>query len=104
MPADPVQIFKPEYLTAFITNPRHPLRLALQDNDCYRWRPRAPMRMYHCAGDQDVIIANSQVALATFQSLGATQVVLIDPNPATNHVGCAQPSLLDAKAWFDSLR
>lgn len=104
MPADPVQILKPEYLAAFIANPRHPLRLALQDNDCYRWKPRAPLHLYHCAADQDVIIANSEVALATFQSLGATQVVLIDPLPSTNHVGCAEPSLLDAKAWFDSLR
>ena len=104
MPANPVQILKPQYLAAFQASPRHPLRLALQDNDCYRWVPRSPLHMYHCAGDMDVIIANSQVALATFQSLGATQVVLIDPMPNTNHVGCAEPSLLGAKAWFDSLR
>jgi pimeloyl-ACP methyl ester carboxylesterase len=104
MPSDPVQILKPEYLAAFRSNPRHPLRLALEDNDVYYWRPRSPMRLYHCAGDQDVIIANSEVALAAFQSLGATQVQLIDPVPNTNHGGCSQPSLLGAKAWFDSLR
>jgi pimeloyl-ACP methyl ester carboxylesterase len=104
MPADPTQILKPEYLAAFRTNPRHPLRLALQDNDLYRWRPQAPLHLYHCQADQDVIIANSEVALASFQSLGDTQVVLIDPAPAQGHSGCVEPSLFDAKTWFDSLR
>jgi pimeloyl-ACP methyl ester carboxylesterase len=104
IPLDPVLILKPEYLAAFRANPRHPLRLALEDNDLYRWVPHAPMRMYHCAADQDVIIANSEVALASFHSLGATQVELIDPAPTQDHGGCVEPSLFQAKAWFDSLR
>ena len=104
LPADPVSILKPQYLSDFRNDPRHPLRLALQENDLYRWRPRSPLRLYHCAADQDVIIANSQVALASFAALGATQVQLIDPVPSADHTGCSQPSLLLAKAWFDSLR
>jgi pimeloyl-ACP methyl ester carboxylesterase len=104
MPSDPAQILKPEFRAAFQTDPRHPLRLALQDNDTYDWKPRSPLRLYHCAADQDVIIANSQVALATFQSLGATQAQLIDLLPNTNHAGCSLPSLMDAKGWFDSMR
>lgn len=104
LPADPTQILKPDYLTALRANPRHPLRLALQENDLYNWKPVTPLRLYHCAGDQDVIFANSQVALASFQSLGATNVQLIDPVPAAGHTDCAQPSLLLAKDWFDSLK
>jgi len=104
MPANPVQILRPEYLAAFRANRRHPLRLALQDNDLDRWRPRAPLRLYHCSGDQDVDPANSQVALASFQALGATQVQLINPLPGANHSGCVEPSLVAAKTWFDSLR
>jgi hypothetical protein len=104
MPADPLQILKPEYLAEFRANPRHPLRLAMLDNDLYRWRPVAPMRLYHCAADQDVIAANSQVAYTSFQALGATQVMLFDPAPTADHSGCAKPSFLLVKAWFDSLR
>jgi hypothetical protein len=104
LPGDPVKILKPGYLVDFVNNPRHPLRLALQENDLYRWRPRSPLRLYHCAADQDVIFANSQVALASFQALGATQVELIDPVPTADHGGCSEPSLLLAKSWFDSLR
>ena len=104
MPANPIEILKPELLSAFQNNPRHPLRLALHENDLYRWRPKSPMRMYHCSGDQDVIIANSQVAHASFQAQGATQVELVDPLPGASHGGCAQPAMLAAKAWFDSMR
>ena len=104
MPGDPVQILKPEVLAAFRANSRHSLRLALEDNDVYRWIPHAPMRLYHCAADQDVVIANSEVALASFQAFGDNQVQLIDPLPSGDHSSCSQPSLVLAKAWFDSLR
>jgi hypothetical protein len=104
MPARPTLILKPSYLTAFQSQPNHPLRAALRDNDLYAWTPRAPLRMYHCAGDRDVLKANSVVALQSFHSRGATHVQLIDPLPSGDHGACAMPTLLSAKAWFDSLR
>jgi len=96
MPTMPVQILKPQFLAAFLANTNHPFRLALRDNDLYRWKPRAPLRMYHCQGDQDVLFANSQVALDSFQSLGATQARLIDPLSTGDHGDCVMPGLLDA--------
>jgi len=104
LPADPSLILKPELLAAFKANPRHPLRLALQDNDVYQWKPSTPLRLYHCSGDQDVVVANTQVALASFQAQGVTNVVWIDTLPAADHGGCSQPSLLAAKLWFDSFK
>jgi hypothetical protein len=103
MPADVRQVLKPEVLAAFQTNPSHPLRIALRDNDLYRWTPRAPVRLYHCSGDQDVIFANAQVAWESFRSRGA-QAQLVNPVPGGDHADCALPSLLEAKAWFDSLK
>jgi hypothetical protein len=104
MPADPRQIIKPELLAAIRNRPDHPFRVALRDNDLYQWRPVAPMRLYHCGGDQDVLIANSQVALNAMRTLGATNVTLHIPSPTLSHGACAQPSLLAAKVWFDSLK
>jgi hypothetical protein len=104
MPSDPALILKPEYLTAFRSQPHHPMRQALRDNDLLAWTPRAALRMFHCQGDRDVVFANSQVALASFHARGATHVQLIDPLPTANHGGCVLPSLLQAKAWFDALR
>jgi hypothetical protein len=99
----PATVVKPEFLSAFRNDPNHPLRLALADNDVYDWTPRAPMRMYHCAADQDVLFANSQVAYDTFLKRGDTQVELLGGNVELDHEDCAPPSLLAAKLWFDTL-
>lgn len=104
MPADPTQVLKPEYLAAFKADPNHPLRQALRDNDVYQWKPKAPLRLYHCLGDQDVPFANSQVAYDAFVAAGVADVKLIDLDPAADHGACSEPSLLDAKLWFDSLK
>ncbi len=104
MPNPALAILRPEILQAFTTNTNHVLRQALRANDLHRWVPRAPMRMYHCGGDTDVVIANSLNALAAFQMAGATQVELIIPSQTASHGDCVEPSLTAAKAWFDSLR
>ncbi len=98
------QVLKPEVVAAIEADPNHPLRVALRDNDLYRWTPQAPMHLYHCGADADVLFANSQVAYDSFRSRGATQVELIEPLTNGNHGDCVLPSLEGAKAWFDSLR
>lgn len=104
MPADPLAILRPELLAELRTNANNRLRQALRDNDVYAWTPRRPLRLYHCAGDKDVIFANSQLALAHFHNRGATHVQLIDPQPSADHGGCVQPAFLQVKTWFDSLK
>jgi len=101
---DVTKILAPACLAALRNDPHAPLRQALYENDLYRWTPHAPMRMYHCEGDADVLYANSVVAWNSFHARGATQVELIDPQPTADHGGCVIPSLLLAKQWFDSLR
>jgi pimeloyl-ACP methyl ester carboxylesterase len=97
-------ILWPAVISSLTNDPGCPLYQALRDNDLYRWKPVAPMRLYHCSGDQDVLPANSQVAYDSFHAQGATQVQLIDPQPGADHTGCAIPSLEAAKAWFDTFR
>ncbi|NGO39315.1 hypothetical protein G4L39_07870 [Limisphaera ngatamarikiensis] len=104
MPNNPLLILKPEILQAFRTEPDHPLRLALRQNDVHRWRPTRPMRLYHCSGDQDVVFANALAALSHFHQQGATQVELVEPLPGGNHATCVYPSLLQALQWFETLR
>jgi hypothetical protein len=104
MPANVTSVLQPDVLAALRADLAHPLRLALRDNDLYRWTPKSPTRLFHCSGDQDVPYANSEVALASFHNRGASQVSLEDPQPGADHTGCALPSLLAAQAWFDSLR
>jgi len=104
LPASPTGILHPEALASFRDDPKDALRTALRDNDLTRWRPLAPLRLYHCSGDLDVSPLNASAALAEFQARGAAQVQLLDPSPGADHGGCVEPTLLAAKAWFDSLR
>jgi hypothetical protein len=101
----PTNVFKPEFLQAFSSNPNHPLRLALQDNSLVDWTPKAPMQLCQCDGDQEVLFQNSQVAYNSFIARGAAQVLAIeDPYPGADHGTCAPFALLYAKLWFDTLR
>jgi hypothetical protein len=97
-------ILWPEVASSLTNDPASPLYQALRDNDLYRWKPVAPMHLYHCSGDLDVLPANSVVATNNFWALGATQVRLIDPQPGADHSSCAIPSLEAAKTWFDTLK
>lgn len=105
MPAHPYEILRPEVLEAFRSNPQHPLRAALRDNDLHTgWVPRTPTRLYHCQADLDVLPANSKVALNAFKAAGAPSVELVDPFFLADHGRCAPFALYGAKLWFDSLR
>ena len=97
-------ILWPAVVSSLTNDPGSPLYQALRDNDLYRWKPVAPMRLYHCSGDLDVLPANSVVATNNFWALGATQVLLIDPQPGADHSSCAIPSLAAAQAWFDTFK
>lgn len=105
MPAHPKDVLKPEILAALATDANHPLHAAMRDNDLHTgWVPKTKTRLYHCAGDQDVLVANSKVAESTFKAAGATSVEFIDPFPLADHGFCALFALLGTKNWFDSLR
>jgi len=94
----------PAVVSSLTNDPGSPLFQALRDNDLDHWKPIAPMRLYHCSGDTDVLPANSQVAYNSFKAQGASQVQLIDPQPGADHSACAIPALEAAKAWFDTLK
>ncbi len=99
----PANVLRPEFLQTFRDDSNHPLRLALRENDLWDWTPQAPMRLYHCDGDQDVLYQNTQVAYKRFIQRGATQVELVNPFPGADHGQCAPIALLAAKLWFDTL-
>ncbi len=103
MPDRVLDALNPKFVQQLREDPRHPMRQVLEANSLLDWTPRSPLRLYHCSGDQDVPFANSIVAREAFAARGA-EVELVDPAPGANHGGCVLPSLLDAMAWFESLR
>ena len=103
MPADPTFALTSGVREALIREQDHPLRVALRQNDLLDWTPKTRLRLYHCAGDRDVVPANSAMAWEAFHSRGAP-VELLDPSPEAGHVSCAEPTLLQVKSWFDGLK
>ena len=105
MPKRPADMLLPGVLADFTAMPDHPLRVALRDNDLHTgWVPQAPLRMYHCQGDLDVLPANTDVAVQTFKAAGAKSVERVDPLPILDHSSCAAFSLLSVKTWFEGLK
>ena len=102
LPDVPRQILQPNMLVSFETNPDDMFRRLLRENDVFDWAPVAPVRLFHCEGDDTVPKENSEIARDHLANNGAT-VFLVDPLPAANHILCAAPSLLLAKRWFDTL-
>lgn len=103
MPRIPNESMDPTLLAQVRANPDHPFRIALRANDLLDWSPVAPIRLYHCTGDQDVLYANSEVALARLRANGGKSVELVNSGPM-DHGGCVISALLGAKEWFDSLK
>jgi hypothetical protein len=97
---------RPDFREALLSEPAHPFWRAAADNDLLDWAPRAPMRLYHCSGDEQVPYDNAVLAQRSYTEKGACCVEWIDPGApqALNHNQCFWPSHLAAKSWFDSLK
>lgn len=102
LPATPRELLTAAFIEAVTTNPDHPLNQRLRENDCYDWKPNAPVRLYHGRADTVVYYANAEKALAAMQARGA-DVTLVNVGDTRNHVDSFAPSLVAARNWFDSL-
>jgi Secretory lipase len=106
----PNHIFRADVLAAFIANsdplkPTHKLRLALKDNDVYNWKPKAPMMLCHCRGDDNVSPENTRIAYDKFRDNGvpASQLTRVTPDATSapiRHTDCALNCLLEGFAYI----
>lgn len=91
-------------MNEFLSNPNHPMRLNLLDNDLIRgWFPTSPMRLLYCQGDDQVTYLNSENAFAAWTAAGAPSLEKEDLG-GFNHNGCAPFALINAKNYFDSYK
>ncbi len=103
LPAIPNQMLREDVFEAFQTDPNHPLRVALADNDVYDWAPSAPTRMYYCTEDEQVDYNNSLVALEAMLANGAQNVEALNGGPF-DHGGCAPLAFLGGYFFFEEYR
>jgi len=106
MGPDAQSALDPDFRDALLNDPDHPFWRAAAENDLLEWTPKAPTRLYHCSGDDIAPYWNATSALQAYTNNGACCVELVNPETTgpLNHDQCQVPSMVAAKAWFDSLK
>jgi hypothetical protein len=108
VPATPLDILREEVLDDSLNNPDNPFRVALEDNTQLDRAPQSPTRLYYCTGDEQVHFQNAVNARQAYLELGVDIPALNSESLAggapLSHGGCVEPSLLNCRGWFESLR
>jgi hypothetical protein len=94
-------LLRSSYYAGVTANPRDPLRVRLRENAVDRWRPRAPVRVYHSPDDEEVPYADALASVDRLRSRGAN--VTVQPLPGFDHVNSWIQAMPRAVAWFRSL-
>lgn len=100
----PVRMLREDYIDAFMSDPDHPLNLALRDNDLFDWTPQRPTRLFYCQSDDQVPFENSTFTDSVFRANNAPFFASTDVNPAANHFQCVDPAITNTVSFFAFLR
>lgn len=100
----PYLMFDTTFLQSFREDSSHFINDLLVENDTYRWVPNAPMRIFYCAGDDQVPFQNSLVADSVMNAMGAADVQSLNLNPVFDHGACVLPAVLATLDFFNSFQ
>ncbi|OQX50521.1 MAG: hypothetical protein B5M46_00215 [Epsilonproteobacteria bacterium 4484_20] len=73
----PDGLFDPLFVNDFFNNPANWFKVALAENEVYKWAPQTPVTLVHCEGDDVIPYGLSELAEGTMISLGAASVSLL---------------------------
>jgi len=103
LPSTPIDMLLPEVIAEYQTDPTHPLKVALQDNDLYDWTPQAPVLLLGCGGDEQVKFENATVCYDKFVENGVENVGIVNFGNFS-HNDCVPFCLIAGKQHFDEFR
>lgn len=104
IPDTPKSIILPLLMDTFENDMSHAFRLALYDNDLYRWTPNCPVRLGYCTSDELVSYKNAIVAQDSMTARGALDVQAVFVNSTSAHGDCALFALLMVNEFFKPMR
>jgi pimeloyl-ACP methyl ester carboxylesterase len=101
LPAKPREMFTKEFLDAFDNKKPHWFLEALDQNEVFRWTPKAPVRLYYGDLDVDVPPQEAKAAEAEFQKRGAdAKAISVGPYEHDVSILHAVPKV---RLWFDEM-
>jgi hypothetical protein len=89
------------YYRRIVTDANDPMRLRLRENAVDRWRPVAPIRVYHSPVDEEVPYVDALVSVERLRRRGAT--IAVRPLPGFDHVNSWIQALPRAVRWFRAI-
>lgn len=101
LPPNSRELLTPSYYSEVIANRQNPFRVRLRQNAVDRWRPDAPLRVYHSPDDEEVPYADALRSVNRLRSRGAD--VTVQPIPGFDHVNSWIQAMPRAVNWFRSL-
>lgn len=100
LPEIPIDVLRKDVIDAIASDTDHPVRVALQKNDTFRFKPRTPTHLFHCPGDQTVPIKNALVAHHYMSKVAEAEVSITEVE-AESHSAAALPCILKSIVLFN---
>jgi pimeloyl-ACP methyl ester carboxylesterase len=98
LPPPARDLLKPSYYAQVTSNRDDPMRVRLRENAVDRWRPEAPVRVYHSPVDEEVPYEDALVSVERLRRRGAT--IAVRTLPGLDHVNSRIQALPRAVRWF----
>ena len=101
LPPTSRELLRASFFRAVRDNPDHPLRVRLRQNAVDRWRPDAPVRVYHSPVDEEVPFEDMLVSVHRLRKRGAD--ITVERLPGFDHVNSWIQAMPRAVRWFRTL-
>jgi hypothetical protein len=101
LPSTSRELLRASYFRAVSNNPDDPLRVRLRENAVDRWRPDAPIRVYHSPDDEEVFFEDALVSVDRLRNRGAD--VTVRTLPGLDHVNSWVQAMPRAARYFRTL-
>jgi hypothetical protein len=101
LPPTSRELLTASYFRAVSGNPDDPLRVRLRQNAVDRWRPRAPIRVYHSPDDEEVSFQDVLVSVDRLRRRGGD--VTVRTLPGFDHVNSWVQAMPRAARYFRAL-
>ncbi len=101
LPSTSRELLRPSYYANFSNNASSPLRIRLRQNAVDRWRPEAPIRVYHSPNDEEVFFEDALLSVDRLRSRGAD--VSVRTLPGFDHVNSWIQAIPRAVTYFRAL-
>ena len=100
LPPTSRELLRQSYFDALRSNPADPMRIRLRQNAVDRWRPDAPIRIYHSPDDEEVPFADALVSVDRLRDRGGDVSLR---RVTGDHVNSWVQALPRAATYFASL-